>query len=200
MSKQSKTRGINHILNYNRKKNAPQPALANVYYDKNSNGDNVQIACDGYRLAVLKDFAEVDSVVVENSNNNSCVKWETFNWKNVCDIDAFISSGNIVELPDLKALKEYVKALKKLDIKQAYDFGENQPLINVEYLLDAMEIVNLKTATAYAGGYCNTSILLIDTNGNYVYTLGIRPKFDRKKTDLSVRYEVRDGHIHKTTV
>ena len=78
-----------------------------------------------------------------------------------------------------------------------YDFGENQPCVNAEYLIDAMEIVDLKTAKAYATGYLNTAILLIDANGNYVYTLGVRPKFDRKKTDLSDRYEVKDGHIHK---
>ena len=194
MSKQSKTRGINHILNYNRKKNALKPELANVHYDTDNKGNNVQVACDGFRLAVLKDFAEVKSIEMENAKNIPYI-----NWKSYLDIDAVVSAGNIVELPDLKALKEYVKAIKKFNIKQPYDFGENQPCINAEYLIDAMEIVDLKTAKAYATGYLNTAILLIDANGNYVYTLGIRPKFDRKKTDLSVRYEVRDGHIHKIT-
>ena len=100
-------------------------------------------------------------------------------------------------MPELRALKEYVKAIQEFNIKQPYDFGENQPFVNAEYLIDAMEIVDLKTAKAYATGYLNTAILLIDANGNYVYTLGIRPKFDRKKTDLSDRYEVRDVYIMK---
>ena len=69
MSKQSKTRGINHILNYNRKENALKPELANVYYDTDNKGNNVQVACDGFRLAVLKDFAEVKNIEMENAKN-----------------------------------------------------------------------------------------------------------------------------------
>lgn len=182
MSKQSKTRGINHILNYNRKENALKPELANVYYDTDNKGNNVQVACDGFRLAVLKDFAEVKNIEMENAKNIPYINWETY-----FDIDAVVSDGNIVELPDLKVLKEYVKAYKKItNSRPVYDFGENQPYVNMNYLVDAMEIVDLKTAKAYASGYKNLSLLLIDEAGNYVYTMGILGNKRREKTDLSI--------------
>ena len=56
----------------------------------------------------------------------------------------------------------------------------------MNYLVDAMEIVDLKTAKAYASGYKNLSLLLIDEAGNYVYTMGISGNKRREKTDLSI--------------
>lgn len=182
MSKQSKIAALNHILSVNRRKDSKHQTFGNPLYDVDDCGNNVQVFCDGFRLAVLKDFADVQEKSEIHTTKESFI-----NWKNVCDVNAVKQSGNVVELPDLKVLKEYIKAYKKItNARPVYDFGENQPYVNMNFLIDAMEIVNLKTAKAYTTGYKNLSLLLIDEVGNYVYTMGISENKRREKTDLSI--------------
>ena len=192
MNKQSRIRGIKHILNQNRRKSAKYPVLANPYYGIDDDGKNVQVSCDGFRCAVLRDFVEVSEV----ENRNGVFP----NWKKFADVHEIMQNGSIVELPDINELKEYVKAYKKVTKRRmTFDFGENLPYINAEFLIDAMEIVDLKTSKAYASGYKNICLLIIDAAGNYVYTMGIIPKGEREKTDLSTRYEEIDGKYIKVT-
>lgn len=184
MSKQSRIRGINHILSLNRTKNSKHLELANPYYDTDSNGNNVQVCCDGYRLAVLRDFADVKQFLTVHSTS------KTFpNWKIFVDVDTVEQKGTPVVLPDLKQLKEYTKSLDNMNLKAPYDFGENSACINCHFLIDAMEIIDLKTAKAYSFGYHNTCLLIIDANGNYVYTMGVDKQTKRALTDLSIRYD-----------
>ena len=98
-----------------------------------------------------------------------------------------IQKNNVIELPNINELKEYVKAYKKVTkLKAVYDFGKNLPCINAEFLIDAMEIVDLKTSIAYAAGYKDSALMIIDAAGNYVYTMGIYGNNIREKTDLSI--------------
>lgn len=181
MSKQAKIAALNHILRTHRR-NSKYQTLGNPLYDVDDCGNNVQVFCNGLMLAVLKDFADV-----QEKSEIHTTKENFINWKNVCDVNAVKQSGNVVELPDLKVLKEYVKAYKKItNSRPVYDFGENQPYVNMNFLIDAMEIVNLKTAKAYATGYKNLNLLLVDEAGNYVYTMGISGNKRREKTDLLI--------------
>ena len=195
MNKQARTRGINHILNQNRREEAKYPVLANPYYDIDNDGNNVQVSCDGFRCAVLRDFAEVPEILTLKKLNGAFP-----NWKKFADVHEIMQHGNVVELPNLNELKKYVKAYKKVTkLKAVFDFGENLPRIDAKFLIDAMEIVDLKTAKAYASGYKNICLLIIDAAGNYVYTMGILPQGTREKTDLSARYEEIDGKYIKVT-
>lgn len=195
MNKQARTRGVNHILKLHRRKDTKHPELANPFYDIDNNGNNVQVSCDGFRCAVLRDFAEVPEILTLKNLNRVFP-----NWKNFADVHEITQHGNIVELPNLNELKEYVKAYKKITkLRATFDFGENLPYIDAEFLIDAMEIVDLKTSKAYASGYKNVCLLIIDAAGNYVYTMGILSEGTREKTDLSTRYEEIDGKYIKVT-
>ena len=182
MSKQSRIKGVKHILNTNRRKGTKHPELANPFYDVDNDGKNVQVSCDGFRCAVLRDFAEVPDILTIKTLERNFP-----NWKNFADVQKIIQKNNVIELPNINELKEYVKAYKKVTkLKAVYDFGKNLPCINAEFLIDAMEIVDLKTSIAYAAGYKDSALMIIDAAGNYVYTMGIYGNNIREKTDLSI--------------
>lgn len=95
----------------------------------------------------------------------------------------------LVELPDLSALKLYLKSEKlrygkKYSYPIVFDFGLGLPCVKVEYLITAMEI--LPDAKAYYAGYENLCLLLINDSGSVVYAMGIEPDKNKERTRTEI--------------
>lgn len=154
--------------------------LQYAYYD-----EDFQIACDGYMIAAL---SKNNHVPLAERPDNDAYKWNFPNWKNKipwnCDTE-----NRIVELPDLTALKLYLKSEKSKSSKKnpfpiIFDFGASLPYIKIEYLITAMEI--LPDAKAYYAGDKNCCLMLKDDNGSVVYVMGIEAasNMERIRTKL----------------
>lgn len=173
LGKSSVKHGMESILRS--AKGFNKPFLQYAYYD-----EDFQIACDGYMIAAL---SKNNHVPLAERPDDDAYKWNFQNWKNQipwnCDTEK-----RIVELPDLTALKLYLKSEKSKSSKKnpfpiIFDFGANLPYIKIEYLIAAMEI--LPDAKAYYAGYKNCCLLLKDDNGSVVYIIGIEAASNKER-------------------
>ncbi len=94
------------------------------------------------------------------------------------------SANRLVELPELSALKLYLKSEKlkrgkKNSAPIIFDFGEGLPCIKLEFLITAMEI--LPDAKAYLAGSENLCLFLKSDNGSVVYCMRIEPSKDKER-------------------
>lgn len=168
-------RGMESILKSAKKTIMAKPWLQYAYYD-----EDFQIACDGYMIAAL---SKNNHVPLAERPDDDAYKWNFQNWKKLipwnCDTE-----DRIVELPDLTALKLYLKSEKLKNGKKnsfpiIFDFGADLPYIKIEYLIAAMEI--LPDAKAYYAGYKNCYLLLKDDSGSVVYIMGTKAASDKER-------------------
>lgn len=151
----------------------PRPALHKAFYN-----NGLQCICDGYRGAQLKKPLPLEELPADA---------ETINFSRFLD-DAKKNNDIILELPELGALKTYIK-LEKFKNKVAktkdiiyYDFGPGLPLANAEFLIDLLEILpGCKVYTAKN----NFNIYLENDDGRGMLC-SVRPgeNVERKKTEL----------------
>lgn len=165
LGKSSVKHGMESILKSAKK--SSKPWLYYAYYD-----EDFQIACDGYIMAVL---TKNNHVPLAERPDDDSYKWGIPDWKK-CIPWENESADRFVELPDLTALKLYLKSEKlkrgkKNSFPILFDFGTNLPNIKVEYLITAMEI--MPDAKAYYAGFENCCLLLKDNTGSVVYIMGI---------------------------
>ena len=95
----------------------------------------------------------------------------------------------LVELPELAALKLYLKSEnlrrgKKNPSPIIFDFGAELPCIKVEYLIAGMEI--LPDAKAYYAGHNNRCLLMKNDSGSVVYITGMKPDSDEERTRTEI--------------
>lgn len=178
LGKSSVKHGMENILKS--AKSINKPFLQYAYYD-----EDFQIACDGYMIAAL---TKNNHVPLAKRPDDAAYKWGFPNWKK-CIPWENESADRLVELPDLTALKLYLKSEKmkrgkKNSFPILFDFGANFPYIKIEYLITAMEI--LPNAKAYFAGSKNCCLLLKDNTGSVVYVMGIEapPNVERIRTEL----------------
>jgi hypothetical protein len=113
----------------------PRPALHKAFYN-----NGLQCVCDGFRGAELKNPLPLEELPAD---------METINFARFLD-DAKKNNDIILELPELKALKTYIKLCKAESKRDFYfyDFGPGLPFVNAEFLADQLEI--LPGCKAYA--------------------------------------------------
>lgn len=171
--KSSIKHGMENILKSAKK--SPKPWLHYAYDD-----DDYQIACNGYMIAALSNG---NHVPLAERPDGEAYKWAFQNWKNSipweCETEC-----RLVELPDLSALKLYLKSEKlrrgkKYSYPIVFDFGLGLPRVKVEYLITAMEI--LPNAKAYYAGYENLCLLMKNDSGSVVYAMGIEPDKNKER-------------------
>lgn len=118
--------------------NPTREALHGAWIDKHG----AQCICDGSQAYRLRDALPLESIPEKQTP---------------LDLDRVISEnlGEILKLPDLATLRAYIKtekAKKKATKDKSgiiYDFGENLPAVNAEFLLNALELLQgCTTATA----------------------------------------------------
>lgn len=132
--------------------------------------DGIQYVLDGYRIVAFKTPLPLE----ERPDNISL----TCNLENC--LQKNIDNAKILNVPDKKALKEYIKAYKekqksmgiKLVTPPFYNFGRNLPEVNADYLLDMINI--FPNGTFYANGQKN--IFVEDYEGNRGTLLGIHKR------------------------
>ena len=138
--------------------------------------NDTQYICNGYSIVGLTDYLplaenptdEIPDFAFEQQLNNIGKDAKT-----------------AVEMPDPKKLKEYIKQSKDNNECARYNFGENLPCVNAEYLLNMMTI--FPNVTAHINNeFSNYGALYFeDTNGNKGGLMPLRkPKEDTEKTDL----------------
>lgn len=151
----------------------PRPALHKAFY---SNG--LQCVCDGFRGVEFKNPLPLDEIPAD---------METINFARLLD-DAKKNNDIILELPELSALKAYIK-LEKFKNKIAktkdiiyYDFGAGLPFVNAEFLADLLEILSSCKAYAKNNGF---NIYFESDDGRGILCT-VRPgaNIERKKTEL----------------
>ena len=151
----------------------PRPALHKAFYN-----NGLQCVCDGFRGVQLKNALPLDEIPAD-------VK--TVNLAQLID-NAKQNNTIILELPELKALKTYIK-LEKFKNKVAktkdiiyYDFGPGLPFVNAEFLADQLEI--LPGCKAYAK--TNGLNIYFESDEGRGMLCNVRPGDDveRKKTEL----------------
>lgn len=106
----------------------PRPALHKAFYN-----NGLQCVCDGVRGVQIKNPLPLEELPAD---------METINFARFLD-DAKQNNDIVLELPELKALKTYIK-LCKAESKQDfyfYDFGPGLPFVNAEFLADQLEIL-----------------------------------------------------------
>lgn len=139
-----------------------------------------QVACDGYMIAAL---SKGNHVPLSERPDREEFKWALPNWKNKIPWESE-TADNLVELPELSALKLYLKSEKlkrgkKTSAPIVFDFGKGLPYIKLEFLIAAMEI--LPNAKAYCAGYENLCLFLKSDNGSVVYCMGIEPSKNKER-------------------
>ena len=139
-----------------------------------------QYFTDGYRGFKLKDHLPLPELPEG---------WDTMDLEPVI---ANAASGDVeLELPDLGALKAYIK-MEKARLKAEgrhregvrYDFGPGLPLVNAEYLADMLILLPGCKARVKKGYMINP--LFFESDGNSAVLLPVRPGDDagRVKTQL----------------
>ena len=151
----------------------PRPALHKAFYN-----NGMQCVCDGFRGAQLKNALPLEELPAD---------METINFARFLD-DAKKNNDIILELPELSALKAYIK-LEKFKNKVAktkdiiyYDFGSGLPFVNAEFLADQLEI--LPGCKAYAKN--NGFNIYFESDDGRGMLCNARPgeNVERKKTIL----------------
>lgn len=147
----------------------PRAALHKAFYN-----NGLQCVCDGFRGVQLKNALPLEELPTD---------METINFARFLD-DAKKNNVIVLELPELKALKTYIK-LCKAEVKQDfyyYDFGPGLPFVNAEFLADQLEI--LPGCKAYTAKN-NFNIYFESDNGRGMLC-SVRPgkNVERKKTKL----------------
>lgn len=175
LGKSSVKHGMETILKSAKRISSKKAWLHYAYDD----GD-FQIVCNGYMIAAL---SKGSHVLLTERPDGDAYKWGMQNWKKSIPWD-HVAENRLVELPDLAAIKLYLKSEnlrrgKKDKSLIAFDFGAELPAIKVEYLIAAMEI--LPNAKAYYAGYKNLCLLLMDDSGSAVYIMGIEPNKDKER-------------------
>lgn len=172
--KNSKTNALNaakRILKTAQK--TPREALHKAFYN-----NGLQCICDGVRGVELK-----NALPLEMFQGDA----ETINLTRIID-DAKQNNNIVLELPELKALKTYIK-LEKFKNKVAktkdiicYDFGPGLPYVNAEFLIDLLEI--LPGCKAYEKN--NGFNIYFESDDGRGLLCSVRPgeNVERKKTEL----------------
>jgi len=132
--------------------------------------DGRQAVCDGFRLLIMSEPLQlpempadltpidIDNIIVYNSKQ---------------------PERNYLELPDLQALKSYIKYKKAAKQKNIiFDFGEGFPVVNAEWLADAIEATGATSATN-AGVFAP---LWFRTENIEYMLLPVRPEKDKTRT------------------
>lgn len=173
--KSSIKHGMEDILKSAKKISTEKYWLHYAYDD-----DDYQIACNGYMIAAL---SKGNHVPLAERPNGEAYKWGFSNWKRSIPWGSEMPD-RLVELPDLSALKLYLKSEKlrhgkKYSYPIVFDFGLGLPRVKVEYLITAMEI--LPNAKAYYAGYENLCLLMKNDSGSVVYAMGIEPDKNKER-------------------
>lgn len=147
----------------------PRPALHKAFYN-----DGLQCICDGFRGVQLKTALPLEKLSADI---------ETLNLTKFID-DAKQNNDIVLELPELKALKTYIK-LCKAESKQDfynYDFGPGLPFVNAEFLADLLEILPGCKAYAKTNGFN----IYFESDDGRGMLCNVRPgdNVERKKTEL----------------
>ena len=147
----------------------PRAALHKAFFI-----DGLQYICDGVRGVQLK-----NALPLEALPDNV----ETVQLNKIID-DAKKYNNIVLELPELKALKTYIK-LCKAESKQDfyfYDFGPGLPFVNAEFLADLLEILPGCKAYAKTNGF---NIFFESDDGRGLLCC-VQPgkNAERKKTEL----------------
>lgn len=130
--------------------------------------DSIQYVCGGYRIVAFKNPLPLE----ERPDNVSL----TFNFEDT--LQRKTHDAVILNIPDKKTLKAYIKEEKqkaketKCKSVPKYDFGENLPMVNANYLLDMINI--FPDGTFYADDLL--TIFVEDHEGNRGKLLGLRKK------------------------
>ena len=104
----------------------PRPALHKAFYN-----NGLQCVCDGFRGAQFFEPLPLEELPSDV---------ETVNLNRLLD-DAQKNNNTACELPELKALKTYIKLCKAEKQKDIfYDFGAGLPYVNAEFLADMLEL------------------------------------------------------------
>lgn len=180
LGKSSVKHGMESILKSAEKINPCKTWLHYAYND----GD-FQVACNGYMIAALSKENHVP--LAERPDDNAC-KWSMPNWKKSIPWD-HVAENRLVELPELTALKLYLKSEnlrrgKKNPSPIIFDFGADLPCVKVEYLIAGMEI--LPDAKAYYTGHNNCCLLMKNDSGSAVYIMGMKPESDEERTRTEI--------------
>lgn len=180
LGKSSVKHGMESILK-SAKKHVPSKMWLQYAY----NDGDYQIACNGYMIATLSKGNHVP--LVERPDGDA-YKWSMTNWKKSIPWD-HVAENRLVELPDLAALKLYLKSEnlrrgKKDKSPIVFDFGVELPCIKVEFLIAAMEI--LPNAKAYYAGHGNSCLLLADDSGSVVYIMGVKPNKNKERARTEI--------------
>lgn len=128
--------------------------------------DGVQYVCDGYRIAAFK-----NPLPLEEKPDNVELSYDL-----KVHLQENTDNAAILNIPNKKALKAYINERKQkakgiiYGFFPKYNFGENLPMVNAEYLLDMINI--FPNGTFYANGQHN--VFVEDSEGNRGNLLGIR--------------------------
>lgn len=177
-TKEAKKNGKTNALNAAKRilktaQKTPRPALHKAFYN-----NGLQCICDGYRGAQLKKPLPLEELPADT---------ETINFSRFLD-DAKKNNDIILELPELGALKTYIK-LEKFKNKVAKtkdiiycDFGPGLPFVNAEFLIDLLEI--LPGCKAYTAK--NNFNIYFESDDGRGMLCSVRPgeNVERKKTEL----------------
>lgn len=151
----------------------PRPALHKAFYN-----NGLQCVCDGMRGVQLKNALPLEELPADV---------ETINFARFLD-DAKQNNEIVLELPELSALKAYIK-IEKFKNKIAktkdiiyYDFGPALPFVNAEFLADQLEILPGCKAYAKTNGFN----IYFESDDGRGMLCNIRPgdNVERKKTEL----------------
>lgn len=120
-------------------KKQPRPALHGAWI-----ADGMQYICDAYRAARFPEPLPLEKIP-ENIPPIDAARFFS---------DASKNAGECLNLPDIGTLKAYIKSEKaarkaeKNKTPLAWDFGENLPDVDAEFLLDFLEMFPDATAIA----------------------------------------------------
>lgn len=116
-----------------------------------------QIVIDGVRLFSITDRVELAPEYTATEKDDVKLFGEIYAEQQYKMYNHFVGltrkkAKTALTAPDAKTLKEYIKANRqKRSERVVYDFGDGFPLVNAEYLLDALTIYG-DDAKLYAGG------------------------------------------------
>lgn len=151
----------------------PRPALHKAFFN-----NDLQCICDGVRAVQLKNALPLEELPADT---------ETINLTRIID-DAKQNNNIVLKLPELKALKTYIK-LEKFKNRVAktkdiicYDFGAGLPYVNAEFLIDLLEI--LPGCKAYAKNNGFNIYFESDDGRGLLCTVRPGENVERKKTEL----------------
>lgn len=150
----------------------PRVALHKAFYN-----DGLQCICDGFRGVQFKNALPLDELGDDV---------EPINFASLID-NAKQNNDIILDLPELKALKTYIKLCKAENKNAAYtyDFGPGLPLVNAEFLADLLEL--LPGCKAYTRqNKTSVAPLYFECDAGRGILCPVRPKEDqeRQKTKL----------------